>query len=113
VPDLVLLFLLASCVSLASQVLSLIRLARQRGGGTAENLVSRGYARTIACRVMAAVTYVVVAAVQLAGSGTLSAEALVVFASVQFLWISNSLADIRIRRRLGGGEDDPRGRHAR
>lgn len=99
-PDLALTFLLISCVSLASQVLAFARLAARRHGTPAEELVGGGYLRTVACRVLAALTYVAVAAVQLAGDGTLSAEALVVFASVQALWIGNSLADIRIRRAL-------------
>jgi hypothetical protein len=109
VPDLVLVFLLVSCVSLVSQVLAFTRLAVQRAQTPAEELVGGGYLRTVACRVLAAVIYVVVAAVQLAGSGTLTAEALVVFTAIQALWISNSLMDIRIRRALSQrGETDAR-----
>lgn len=99
-PDLVLLFLLVSCLSLAFQVAALIRLTAWRPGSRAEVLAGRGYTRTAACRVAAAVAYVTVAAVQLAGTGTLSAEALAVFTAVQALWIGNSLADIRVRRAL-------------
>ena len=100
-PDLVAIFLVVSCVGLVLQVLSFARLAVQRAGSDVERLVGDGYLRTVGCRVLAAVVYVVVAAVQLAGDGTLTAEALVVFTAVQALWISNSLADVRIRRRLG------------
>lgn len=101
-PDLVVLFLAVSCLSLAFQVAALARLASRRAGTPAEVLVSGGYLRTVACRVLAAMAYVVVAAVQLAGDGSLSAEALTVFTAVQILWWLNSLADIRIRRHLGG-----------
>jgi hypothetical protein len=101
--DLALLFMLVSCLSLVSQVLAFTRLALRRARTPAEELVSSGYLRTVACRILAAVIYVVVAAVQLAGDGTLSAEALVVFSAIQALWISNSLMDIRIRRVLSQG----------
>jgi hypothetical protein len=100
-PDLVLVFLAVSCVSLVFQVLAFTRLVAQRAATPVEELVGGGYLRTVACRVLAAVIYVVVAAVQLAGDGSLSAEALVVFTAVQALWQANSLMDIRIRRTLG------------
>jgi hypothetical protein len=100
-PDLLLLFLLVSCLSMVLQVLAFVRLALRRARTPDEELVSGGYLRTTACRVLAATVYVVVAAVQLAGDGTLSAEALVVFACIQLLWWLNSLMDIRIRGRLG------------
>lgn len=106
-PDLALLFLLVSCLSLAFQVLAFARLLAQRAATPVEKLVGGGYVRTAACRVLAASVYVTVAAVQLAGAGTLTAEALVVFSCVQLLWWLNSLADISIRRRLNGGDDGP------
>ena len=109
-PSLTLVFLAVSCLSFSFQMLSLVRLARQRVSGAGENLVSRGYARTVTCRVLAAIAYVAVAAVQAAGDGTLSAEALLVFGSVQALWIINSAMDIRIKRTLS--RSGPRGRHA-
>lgn len=104
VPDLVLVFLLVSCVSLVFQVLAFTRLIAQRALTPVEELVGAGYLRTVACRVLAATIYVVVAAVQLAGDGTLSTEALIVFSTVQFLWISNSLMDIHVRRILSRTE---------
>jgi ABC-type uncharacterized transport system permease subunit len=106
-PDLVLMFLLVSCVSLVFQVLAFTRLAVQRAVTPVEELVGGGFLRTVACRVLAATIYVVVAAVQLAGAGTLSAEALVVFTAVQAIWQVNSLLDIRVRHalsRAGNGE---------
>ena len=105
--DLVLVFLLVSCLSLVFQLLAFIRLAMRRARTPVEELVGGGYIRTVACRVLAATIYTVVAGIQLAGSGTLSAEALIVFTSVQAIWISNSLLDIRIRRSLSapGGRD--------
>lgn len=100
-PDLVVLFLIVSCLSMVSQAVAFARLAIHRARTPTEELVGAGYIRTVTCRILAATVYVVVAAVQLAGSGTLSAEALVVFTVIQILWISNSLMDIRIRRTLG------------
>ena len=108
-PDLVLVFLLVSCLSLVFQMMTFIRLIARRPRTPVEELVGSGYIRTIACRVLAATIYVVVAGIQFAGSGTLSAEALIVFVGVQFLWACNSLLDVRIRRSLSR----PGGRHAR
>jgi hypothetical protein len=107
-PDLVLVFLLVSCLSLVFQVLAFARLTAQRARTPLEELVGGGYLRTVSCRVLAATIYVVVAAIQLAGDGTLSAEALIVFTGVQGIWITNSLMDIRIRRQLPGSGDDRR-----
>jgi cobalamin biosynthesis protein CobD/CbiB len=100
----VVMFLLVSCLSWMFQLLAFIRLAARRARTPTEELVSGGYLRTVACRVLAATVYVVVAATQLAGSGTLSAEALVVFTSIQLLWQLNSVMDVRIRRSLSRGE---------
>src|ERR1017187_3127439 len=100
-PDLVVVFLAVSCVSLMLQVLAFIRLAVQRASTPTVRMVGDGYLRTVGCRVLAATVYVVVASVQLAGDGTLTAEALIVFSAIQSLWISNSLADVRLRRKLG------------
>jgi hypothetical protein len=108
-PDLVLVFLLVSCVSLVFQVLAFCRLAARQAVTPAEAIAAGGYRRTVACRILAALIYVIVAAVQLAGDGSLSGEALIVFASVQLLWQANSLMDIRLRRKLSQGKS----RHAR
>jgi hypothetical protein len=98
VRDLALAFLAVSCASLASQATAFARVAlRSRGR---RDMVSAGYLRTIGCRVAAAAAYSALAAVQLAGAGTLSTEALAVFTGVQALWVTNSLLDIRIRHRL-------------
>lgn len=105
-PDLVLVFLLVSCLSLVFQTLAFVRLATRRARTPTEELVGSGYLRTVGCRVLAATVYVAVAGIQLAGAGTLSFEALVVFTGVQLLWIGNSLMDIRIRRTLAQGRPD-------
>jgi hypothetical protein len=109
--NLVLLFLLVSCLSMTLQAVALARLAARRAGAAAEGMVAAGYVRTAACRVLAATVYVAVAAVQLAGDGSLTAEALIVFTAIQVLWQVNSLMDIRIRRALS--EPGPGGAHAR
>lgn len=105
-PDLVVMFLLVSCLSWMFQLLAFIRLAARRARTPTEELVGGGYLRTVACRVLAATIYVVVAATQLSGSGTLSAEALIVFTAVQVIWQVNSVMDIRIRRSLAGEPPD-------
>lgn len=99
-PGDVLVFLLVSCLSWVFQAAAFARLAVRRARTPVEGMVGTAHLRTIACRVLAATVYVAVAAVQVAGDGTLSAEALIVFASVQTLWISNTLLDMRLRRRL-------------
>lgn len=109
-PDLVVMFLVVSCLSMILQILAFVRLVARRASTPAEELAAGGYVRTVTCRILAATIYVVVAAVQLAGDGTLSAEALIVFALVQTLWWLNSLADIRIRGRLGRQEGPRDGR---
>jgi hypothetical protein len=101
VDDLALVFLLVSSVSLVSQIAALTRLVISHAQSPAEKRISAGYLRTVACRVLAATIYVIVAGIQLAGDGTLSAEALIVFTSVQAIWVSNSVLDIRISRTLG------------
>lgn len=98
--NLVLLLLLVSCVSWVFQAAAFARMAAGRPGGHAEGLIGRAHLRTVGCRVLAATVYVVVAAVQLAGAGTLTPEALLVFTSVQGLWITNTLLDMRLRRTL-------------
>jgi hypothetical protein len=108
-PDLVLVFLLVSCISLVSQVLAFGRLASRDAVTPAEAIAAGGYRRTVACRILAATIYVVVASVQLAGDGTLSGEALIVFTCVQFIWVTNSLMDVATSRRLSQGKS----RHAR
>jgi hypothetical protein len=104
-PDLVVLFLVVSCLSLVLQVLAFARLVVQHSTSATEKLVGDGYLRTVGCRVLAATVYVVVAAVQLTGAGTLTAEALAVFTAVQVLWQLNSLADIKVRRKLASAEE--------
>lgn len=102
---LLLLMLLVSCSSLILQAAAMIHLIRQHATYPAERAAGRGYVRTAACRVAAAVLYVLVAAldkagVQVPGSGGVSAEALVVLTGVQMLWLANSAMDIRLRRKL-------------
>jgi len=105
-PDLVIAFLIVSCLSLVLQVLAFVRLAVQQAGTPMVELVAAGYLRTVGCRVLAATIYVVVAAVQLAGEGSLTPEALIVFTAVQIIWQLNSLADITVRRKLASPERD-------
>lgn len=109
---LLLLMLLVSLTSLALHMAALTVLWRQRPRGEAERIASRGYVRTAACRVTAALVYSCAATFQMAGArvngGDLTPEALIIFTSVQILWLSNALADVAARRRLrnqaeGGG----------
>lgn len=99
-PDLVLVFLLVSCLSLVFQVLAFVRMALRRARTPVEELVGGGYLRAIGCRVLTATVYTVVAAIQFAGAGTLTFEALLVFTGAQTIWLVNSVLDIRIRRSL-------------
>jgi hypothetical protein len=108
-PGIVLVFLFVSCLSWVFQAAAFVRLSARRGRTAEMRKVSNGYRRTAGCRVMAATAYVVVAAVQVAGDGTLTFESLTVWIGVQILWWLNALADIRIRRSLSPTE---RPRHA-
>jgi hypothetical protein len=116
-PDLVLMLLLVSCVSLAFQVAAFARLAARRASTPAAELAGRGYMRTVACRVLAAAMYTTFAvlqlvSVQVGGLSTVS-EALIVFTAAQVLWMGNSLMDIRIRRALSQtGKPPYAGRHS-
>lgn len=94
-----LVFLLVSCISFTQHSLAVIRLARQPAASAAEALVSSGYVRTVSCRVLAATTYIVVAALQLAGIANLT-ETTIVFTCVQVLWMLNSRGDVRTRARI-------------
>lgn len=112
---LLLLMLLVSWTSLVLQSAAFLHLRRQRASYAAEGLAGRGYVRTAACRVAAAAVYVTVAVldasrVQVPGGGGVSAEALVVLTAVQLLWLANSAADIRLRRRLQRTEGAPAAR---
>jgi hypothetical protein len=104
--------LLVSWSSLILQAAALTHLVRQHATYPAEAAAGNGYVRTAACRVAAAALYVTVAVldaagVQVPGGGGVSPEALVVLTAVQLLWLGNSAADIRLRRKLR--REDPRG----
>ena len=112
---LLLLMLLVSWTSLVLQGAALLHLLRQQATYCAEKIAGHGYVRTAACRVAAAAVYSAVAllavlGIRIPGAGTLGPEALLVFTVVQMIWLSNTAADIRARRRLrkvsDGGQDD-------
>jgi hypothetical protein len=111
VPPLLILMLLVSWTSLVLQAAALAHQIAQRASYRAERIAGHGYVRTAACRVMAAMIYVTVALLQLSGvqingGGTLSPEALIVFTTVQIIWITNAGLDIRARRQLHGNQED-------
>lgn len=56
--------------------------------------------RTSACRVVAALAYVVLATVTLADPQTGAVPAVATFTAVQLMWITNGVLDVRLRRRL-------------
>ena len=66
--------------------------------------------RTVACRVLAASLYVGVGITGLLAQQVLTVLALAVFSFVQILWQVNSVADIRLRRRLADRSDDQAGK---
>lgn len=102
---LLLLMLLVSWTSLVLQLAAAVHLWRQKATGRLEQLAGHGYARTAACRVLAASVYCTVAllavlGVHIPGAGTLSPEALVIFTGIQAIWLANAALDIRLRRQL-------------
>lgn len=101
----VVLMLLVSWTSLLLQAVACIHLWRQKGRAVAVRAAGRGYARTAACRVLAASIYSTVAllavlGIHIPGAGQLSPEALAVFTGIQVIWLVNSALDIRVRHRL-------------
>lgn len=98
-PELV--FLAVSSFSLVVHVGSLRRLFYKAfTKNHVESLAWRGQIRTVGCRIVAAVAYVVVALNALLGSIFAAQIALGVFCFTQVLWQANSLADVHLRRRI-------------
>lgn len=105
---LALLMLMVSWTSLMLQGATALHMRRQRASYAAERIAGHGYARTAACRVIAAGAYFAAAlldvlGIRVPGAGVLGPEALVIFSGVQMLWIVNSALDIRARRQLRRG----------
>jgi hypothetical protein len=98
-----LVFMFVSCVSFTLHSTAMVKLARDRAQSPTEKIASAGYVRTVACRVAAAATYIVVASLQLAGVANLT-ETTLVFTCVQGLWLANSLGDIRARARIAAAD---------
>lgn len=95
-------YLGVSLVSLAVQVFGLGRMADTNPRTPA--LVRRAMARTAACRVIAALLYVVLGGLAVSGQQQAAAPtALVVFTVIQVMWQANAIADVILRRALDGG----------
>jgi hypothetical protein len=106
-------FVAVSLISLAIQLCALralLRWPRTRTDG--QSRIHRGLLRTSVSRVAAAVAYVITGSVILASRDTLPLLSLSTFSAVQALWIGNSVADVRLRRRISdeavasSGEDE-------
>jgi len=94
-------FVAVSVVSLTVQVVALSKLFAWPTVITSRGtLVYRGMLRTSLCRVLAALTYVVIGTVILINQAALPILSLTVFSSVQILWMANAVADVQLRRRL-------------
>jgi hypothetical protein len=111
-PRVLVLMLLVSWSSLILQSAALVHLLRQRGATAAVQLTGHGYARTAACRVVAASIYSTVAllavlGIRIPGAGQLGPEAVFIFTLVQAIWLSNSALDIRLRHRLQSQDSKP------
>lgn len=107
--NLVLVFLLVSCLNFGLQLTAFAYLVRRESRSGAERLAARGYVRTVLCRVIASMTYVAVAATQISGAAKVGPEALLVFVGIQGMWLFNSALDVVSRRRMETGC----GRHRR
>lgn len=99
-------FLIVSVGSAAIQGVSLWRLTRLRPTGP-QRRVHAGMLRTATCRVVAAVSYVVIGVATLLTSESLPVLALVVFCGVQVMWQANAYADLRLRRSLNAPAPAP------
>lgn len=90
-----------SIISLAVQVLGLTRMVPEEPAVTlVQRLVRQGMIRTAACRVLAAVAYVILSAFLLMYGDIFPIASLAVFIAVQVMWQGNALADVILRRRL-------------
>jgi len=103
-------FLTVSCVAFTAQLLTLRQL-RAPGGTSRDAAVYRGLVRTLACRVGVAVLYIAVGVNALVIKFDLAVVTLAAFGFTQCIWLANSRADVRLRKRLDG--EIRHGRHRR
>lgn len=98
-----LLFLAVSSINATGQLVQLHRL-RAWGAKAAgrDHDVHRGLVRTTACRVAAALIYIGfgITALLVRDPVRVAALSLIVFTFVQLVWQANSVADLRLRRKL-------------
>jgi hypothetical protein len=96
------LFFGVSVVSLVIQLASLSRMTPAPDIPTKQQILMRkGMLRTAACRVLAAITYVILSGILLIFNNTFPVLSLSVFIAIQFLWQANAFADVILRRQLG------------
>lgn len=95
------LFVVVSGAALLTHLIALSKLVSRPAVITVRGLlVYRGLLRTSLCRVLAAFLYVTIGTVILIHQEALPVLSLVTFSSVQLFWMINSMADVRLRRRL-------------
>lgn len=104
-------FLLVAMTSLVIQFVSLHRIRKQTGADSpARRLAAKGLRRTSASRVAAALIYLMLAIGSLYFPEDMGISAVVVFTLVQFIWWTNAILDVRLRRTLADPQSR-RGRH--
>lgn len=91
-------FLIVSIVSLAVQLVGLSRMSLKEKN--VSPLVRRAMIRTAACRVLAAIAYIILSAYTLVFEDTFHIFSATVFISVQVMWWMNAVSDVLLRRRL-------------
>lgn len=103
------LYMVVSCCTFSIQMWKLWTLLYQwpdtRTSG--QSHVHRGLIRTSVCRVLAAFIYVTVGIYTLRSESVMTAFSLWVFAGVQFIWILNAFADVRLWRFLSKKVETP------
>lgn len=91
-------YLGVSCCSFLIQFWKLFTLLYQWPATRTQNQshTHRGLIRTSICRVIAAIIYVAVGIYTLRSQTAMTAFSLEVFAGIQFMWILNAFADVRL-----------------
>jgi hypothetical protein len=101
-------FVVVSLISLAIQVGALRVLFSWPVAATSvASKTHRGLLRTSICRVVAAAAYVITGLVILFSRDALPLLSLSTFTAVQVMWISNAVADVRLRRWLAHDAQPP------
>lgn len=98
ITNVALMYTLVSCCSFGIQLWKLFTLLYQWPDTrtSTQSHTHRGLIRTSICRVIATIVYVAVGIYALRSESAMTIFSLEVFAGIQFMWILNAFADVRL-----------------